>query len=222
MSRRERPRAKDERRRARAHAAPAPRARRRMPRGAFVTVIVLLIIAGAFAAFRLAPRPSPGARDLVADSLAAMDPRQALGRGVELGREGRHVESLPYFRRAAEAGAGWVGHWNYAAAMNNAAFEVWSRHGVAAPASRSAIERLALMRAALAEVQAAEQQAPDRRTLAMLELVRGRTLQLWGFPLDALEIFRAAVAIDSSSARARQMEADCLASLRGTPSSSAP
>jgi hypothetical protein len=151
------------------------------------------------------------------DEAATMDARTAAGRGVELGQGGRHVASLPYFRRAAELGTGWVGHWNYAAALNNAAFEVWSRHGVASPASRSAVERLELVRSALAEVEAAEHEAPDARTHAMMELVRGNTLEMWGFPVDALEAYRSARSIDPEYPAARRSEAQCIAALRGEP-----
>ena len=190
------------------------RAAQRVPGAWLVVSTALLMVAGAVIAIRLVQRDRSSGGVAAADSLATMDPQQALGRGVELGRHGRHSDSLPYFRRAAEAG-GWTAHWNYAAAMNNATFEVWSRHGVLAPASRSSIERLALMREALDEVRVAERRAPDRRTVAVLELVRGRTLMLWGFPLDALEVYRGALAIDSTSATTRRMIAECEASLRG-------
>ena len=51
----------------------------------------------------------------------------------------------------------------------------------------------------------------------MLELVRGQTMELWGFPLDALDLYRRAARIDSSSATARRREADCRARLWGEP-----
>ena len=136
---------------------------------------------------------------------------------VALGRQQRHFESLPYFRRAAAGSAGWLAHWNFAAALNNAAIEVGSRNGLAVPASRAAIERIDLTRRALAEIALAEREAPDRRTVAMLELVRGQTMELWGFPLDALDLYRRAARIDSSSATARRREADCRARLWGEP-----
>jgi hypothetical protein len=68
---------------------------------------------------------------------------------------------------------------------------------------------------ALGEVMLAEFAAPDARTLAMLQLVRGRTLAWWGFPNEALAEYRAARASAPRSARAMEAEAACLAGLRG-------
>ena len=193
-------------------------ARARRWRGAAALVAALAAVAlGGYAAARFALRSNAKRAAPPADSLAAMDPIQALNRGVALGRQQRHFESLPYFRRAAAGSAGWLAHWNFAAALNNAAIEVGSRNGLAVPASRAAIERIDLTRRALAEIALAEREAPDRRTVAMLELVRGQTMELWGFPVDALDLYRRAARIDSSSATARRREADCRARLWGEP-----
>src|SRR5206468_313657 len=79
--------------------------------------------------------PSHPATRAPADPAASLDLQAALARALELGRRGRHVASLPYFRRVADLTPGWIGLWDYAAAMNNASVEVWNRHGVLAPAS---------------------------------------------------------------------------------------
>ena len=70
---------------------------------------------------------------------------------------------------------------------------------------------------ALAKSFASAYLSGKTRTVAMLELVRGQTMELWGFPLDALDLYRRAARIDSSSATARRREADCRARLWGEP-----
>jgi hypothetical protein len=184
---------------------------------AWTWVLAGIAIAGvvAVAWMRLGPGSGAHAPETGADSVAAMPPEMAFERAAKLTQEKRYVESVPYFRRVAEVSDGWIQHWNYATALNNAAFEVASRHGVTAPASRSAIERLELTRAALDEIAIAERRAPNRRTIVMMEVARGRRLELWGFPLDALEIYRAAATLDPSATTVQKVEAACLARLRG-------
>jgi hypothetical protein len=172
--------------------------------GALVAIAVIVIVV----VTRRHPPPAPPA-----DGTATMEPQQALERGIQIAQGGAYTQSLPYFRRALDAG-GWNVHWNYAAVLNNASIELRRPFGLVVPASRSAIERVALVREALDEVAAAERQVPDARARARLRVVRGRTLELWGFPVEALGAYREALAMDPTCEPARSVEAAIIASLR--------
>ena len=157
------------------------------------------------------PRPQPVAQAAEHPELQ-LEPRAALLRAIELNGAGLQRESLPYFRRAAAVGSGWLVHWNYSAALNNLSVAS-SRDGDATQASRSSVERVELGCAAMAELRLAEQQAPDAHIHAMLQLVRGQTLEWWGLRAEALEAYREALANEPGWARVRAAEAACRASL---------
>ena len=93
-----------------------------------IALVAAAMLAGVFAWRAWLGRPVAPAVDAAAEA-GRLEPAQAAARALELGRAGRHVESLPWFRRAAEGG-GWAEHWNYGAALNNASLEVWTRSGV--------------------------------------------------------------------------------------------
>lgn len=133
-----------------------------------------------------------------------------------LGSRGRHLESLPYFRHAL-AGIRqdfWAIHRNYAAALNNAALEVRALRGTGASTSRASFERIAMLREAQRELELAERLAPDPRIRAALLDARGGNLELWGFPWDALQNYRAALAVDPASAAIRAHAEGCAARLK--------
>jgi tetratricopeptide (TPR) repeat protein len=192
-------------------ASPARATSRRGPLG--LALLAAVILGGQFAWRAWHGRPAAVPADAVAEA-ARHEPAEAATRALELGRAGRHVESLPWFRRAAEGG-GWAEHWNYGAALNNASLEVWSRSGVVTSATRSAIERLELVRGALAELELADRAAPDDASRARVAIARAQVLERWGFPVEALAAWRRARDLDPGSPLASRGEAECLAALRG-------
>jgi len=206
---------KRERRRGRERGAAGSAARRaaRSRRAWLVPAIAGVIVLGTWLAVAVPRRP--GRAPAPADPAASLDPQSALVRGVELDRAGDATRSIPYFRRAAETGSGWLVHWDYAAALNNASIQVRTWHGITLPASRSSIERGELVRHALDEVAEAERQLPDIRVRARMRVKRGLTLELWGFPIEALTAYHDALAMDPDCESAKKAEAKVLAELRG-------
>ena len=116
--------------------------------------------------------------------------------GLRLAREDKPLAAIPYFRevirqdpRSSHA------HENLASALGNGAQEARRHLGKTDNAVRSSVERIEMMRESLAETVAAERLATTQadRVLALME--RGRALETWGFPLDALVRFRRALEI---------------------------
>ena len=198
-------------------ASPTRARSRRGPLGVALFVAVMLAGVIAWRAWFGRPVAPPG--DATAEA-GRLEPAQAATRALELGRAGRHVESLPWFRRAAEAG-GWAEHWNYGAALNNASLEVWTRSGVVTSATRSAIERLELVRGALGELELADRVAPDDASRALVAIARAQVLERWGFPIEALAAWHHARELDPGSSLADRGEAECVAALRGERAGSA-
>jgi hypothetical protein len=153
-----------------------------------------LIAAGAawvWAAFR--PKPAPPA----SHPADALDPRAAFLQGGQLGKAGRHAESIPYFRRASVGISGmWEGRFNLAAALINAALEVELRLGKPDPALRSSYERVQTVFEGMGEARQAMQLARDGRMRAYTAYEDAQLLQAWGFPWDALATARAAESYD--------------------------
>jgi hypothetical protein len=137
-----------------------------------------------------------------ADSIARMSAAEAFHRGGELALRARHLESLPYLRRAAhDAGATAGMHYAYSLELHNVAYAGRSRGGMVA---RSSAERVAVVMESLHEAELAESHAPTPHLRALVADQRGRTLLISGFPLDALREFERALAMDTSFATARQ------------------
>jgi len=142
-----------------------------------------------------------------ADPAAGLDPRRAYEIGIGLGQAKRFMESVPYFRRAAEApgGSAWQVRHDYSSALHNATLEsrLVGRHGLRL--ARSSVERVAMMRESLRQLDLAAADASAARDRAFLEVIRGNTLATWGFPLDALACYQRALALDPTM-RAVPME----------------
>lgn len=157
-------------------------------------VTALLVIAVAIAAswtwsLRGPRNPEP---DVVAPA-AALDPHTAFLQGGRLGTEGRHVESIPYFRRAlADMGEVWEGRINLAAALINSGLEVKTRLGRVDPALRSSYERVEAVRDGMREAHHALRVARDAHSRAYTAYQDAQLLQSWGFQWDALVAARAA------------------------------
>ena len=174
-------------------------------------VVVLLAGAAWWGRVELGARASrrgPAAED----SIARLSPQVAFQRGAELAKLGRHLESLPFLRRAAEdaSGANWQVHYGYSLELHNAAFEGRQRGSVGGRAERSSAERVAVVHESLRQGAIAESLAPTPRLRAFLADERGRTLLLWGFPVDALREYEHALAIDPTFDRAREDVQVCL------------
>lgn len=193
-------------RRAAATARGAPRARGTLPGTARLGLAVLVLGAIAVTLGILRARPwrhepaRPGASaPSVPDSIARLDPDRAYERAVRLVNGRRPLESLPYFRHAlSHPGEPMLAHLDYATGLHDAALQSNSRFGWLGFATRSSIERLALMREALAQLDAAERLAATPAERARVHATRAHQFLIWGLPWEALVEFRRAQESDPS------------------------
>jgi hypothetical protein len=150
-----------------------------------------VVVAGALAGRMVLRRP-PGApeQDHPAMGLA---PAEAYARALELGREGHHFESLPYFRRAlAGVRRDFADiHVNHATALSNATVEF--RGGpLPVPATRSSDQRVAFAQEALRELAALETSGLSAGDRARIDVRIAEVLDRWGFVSEALRLYRRA------------------------------
>ncbi|MBI1795722.1 MAG: hypothetical protein HYR74_01590, partial [Candidatus Eisenbacteria bacterium] len=184
--------------------APAPQtATAAGRRGPWLWIAAALVAAAAIAAALFVTRARPPAADAGdADDrrLAGLPQTAAYDSALLLSRSGRHVESLPYYRRALNGRLDltWVAHFNYGSALSNVGLQITDRYGVPTPVTRSSVERVALMRAALAQIDTAERLAAQPAERAMIIRSRAERLQIWGLPWDAFIQFRNAEWADST------------------------
>jgi hypothetical protein len=157
--------------------------------------IAVVLLAAALLLWRgpLSRRPAAGA-----DGPGRQDPRAAFAAGARLAGAGRHVESVPFFRRAAEGRETWESRFNLASALGNAALEVRLRSGREQPVMRSSLERVRAVDESQAEGARALELAPDAHARALTLFTRAQQYWAWGFPIDALELARAAREADPS------------------------
>ncbi len=131
------------------------------------------------------------------DPAAGLSRPQAYARAVALHRGGHVLESLPYYLHLVEALPDvWQTHFDYGAALWDAALETRRHRDLAPPATRASDERLALVRQALDELDQAERLAPRPHDRAVVMLERAHRLMNWGFGWDALLELRRAQAAD--------------------------
>jgi tetratricopeptide (TPR) repeat protein len=183
MARKRKPRAKTRR-------TPSRGSRRG---GRFWTLVVLLAAALAgLAWWRLLAVRVPEQRM----GGLGVDRETANRTALALGRQGRHQESIPYFREVVrqDPGSG-IAHENLGSALGNGAQQVRTHLGKTDNANRSSVERIAMLKETIAETERARQLArtDPQRVYSLLE--QGRTLYTWGFPIDALDRMRAAYEI---------------------------
>jgi tetratricopeptide (TPR) repeat protein len=115
---------------------------------------------------------------------------------LALGRQGRHQESIPYFREVVrEDPRSGIAHENLASALGNGAQQVRTHLGKTDNANRSSVERIAMLKETIAETESARQLARTDQERVYYLLEQGRTLYTWGFPIDALDRMRAAYEI---------------------------
>ena len=132
-----------------------------------------------------------------------MDASAAFAAGTSLGKEGRHLEALPFFERVvALAPDVPQGRINLASALGNAAFEVRVHLGKAEPVMRSSYDRILATHESLVELDRAEQQVSSIHDRTFVRTERGRALESWGFPIDALAQYRQAESADPTGFRA--------------------
>jgi len=161
--------------------------------------LAAIVIAGVLLVRFVGDQRLASSRRVSPDTLATLDPTEAYRRAVELVKQHRAFESLPYFRRARAGRAGdWRLHVNYSGALHDATLESKGAYGIAVPVTRNCLERVALQREALAEFDEAEKLAPGPRERALVTALRGQRLATWGFALEARAEFVRAAALDPS------------------------
>jgi tetratricopeptide (TPR) repeat protein len=154
---------------------------------------LLLLAAGAGWLLRPRPEAPPPPPVHPAERLSAAE---ATYHGLLLARAGRALAAIPYFRSAlALSPASWSAHVNYAAALGNGAQEARLHLGREEIATRGSVERVAMVVESLQETEAAERLAAAPADRATVLGERARVLYTWGFPLDALAVYRAAAAL---------------------------
>lgn len=140
-----------------------------------------------------------------ADSLAQMSTVESWRRGAWVALQDRHVESLPYLRRAAsDPQAPYEVHLGLSMELHNASYAGRVRGAIAGHATRSSAERVAVVMESLRESAIAESLAPTPHLRAYIADQRGRTLLVWGFPVDAATEYRHALAVDPTYIQASQ------------------
>ena len=123
-------------------------------------------------------------------------PQRDFARAVTLQGQGRHLESVAFFRSAAEADPENGGlHLELAKALHNASIQMdFSGHGVRYVVARSQ-DRAQLRHQALAEVQRAVELAPDAGARAFALYTRARLLDQSGDVAGALVCLDSALAL---------------------------
>lgn len=192
------------RRRPRAAPRAAGRAAPGSPARTGRVALGLAVLAGVVALswFALRGRPAPP-RDPIADMPAGA----AFQMGARLASEGRHVESSAYFRRAADAAPSWESRFNLASSLRNAALEVRVRAGREQPVMRSSAERVRAVGEATRESARAMELARDAHSRALTLYSEAQNQWTWGFAGDALELARAARALDPAWGPPARLEA---------------
>jgi tetratricopeptide (TPR) repeat protein len=156
-----------------------------------------LVLLG-FVSLRVWPRRRPAERAAhPADRLGA---DAAYGIGLTLGRDGHHLAALEYFGSAArQAPDWWAARQSYASALYNGAQEARVHLGKEEPATRSSVERIAMVNASMRESRGADSLAQQPGDHALIAFQNGQTLHTFGLVDDALVEFRRAAALDPSS-----------------------
>ena len=190
-----------------AMASRAPRPRGALPRMARLGLAVLLlgVLAVTLGILRARPWRHEPARPVatapsVPDSIARLGPDEAFARAVRLVNDRRPAESLPYFQHAlSHPGEPALAHMDYSTALHNAAIESRVHLGLPRPATRSSIERVALMRQSLAQLEEAQRLAATPAHRALVRATFAHHFVTWGMPWEALLEFREAQRLVPSS-----------------------
>jgi hypothetical protein len=129
----------------------------------------------------VAPLPAITA-DAAADSIASL-----------LARE-RPLEAIPYVRQVGAQMPAPDPDFllQFASILSNATLELRELQGLRFPATRSTVERVALMREALARLDQAEGIARSSEQRRDIVVTRARMLSVWGFQREAYAEYRTA------------------------------
>ena len=163
----------------------APESGRRAGRLLVRGIVALLLLA---AVYLLARHPWAGGPP--SDPLARLATTALAERADALERQGHYLASVPYIRRLLRAGPPSYAQASRASTtLNNAAIEVREKDGHVMPASRSSVERVALIRESLEWSRRAEEMAPspDYRTVEIG--AHAEQLSSWGFHREAFGEF---------------------------------
>jgi hypothetical protein len=155
------------------------------------------------------------------EPLASMNARAALRAAVSLGRAGRHLASLPYYRHALRTTRDdfWELHFNFGSALYNATLQLEPRSGLPMSVVRSSWERAALMREAIQQFGAAEALARDPAAIAFVRTSRAHMFWLWGFPWETFAAYREAQFANPAD-RSLAVQADRFMDLLRSPAAS--
>jgi hypothetical protein len=133
------------------------------------------------------------------DSIKRLGPDEAYQRATALLNAGHSDSSLPYFRHALGVpGEPAVAHVDYSTALHNVSLMGRSRLGLKELATRSSLERVALMRESLSQLAGAERTAATPSDRALVHATRAHHLLIWGMPWEALVEFRKAQSYEPS------------------------
>lgn len=159
-------------------------------------VVIAAAIAAIFLRSQLAPTGPPASAPPAANPVDAMDGAAAYREGARLYAAGRFTEAALYFRRlgVVTPSAPREYHIQFVEVLYRAAQQ--RRADFAQPATRSSIERIALLREALEHLDRAQQLSVTPREVAEVHATRASLLRVWGFPWDGLRELRAAAAAD--------------------------
>jgi hypothetical protein len=179
---------------------PAAR-RKRAGRGMWIaTLIAIIVLSAAVAWWKLRPRShSP------VDPLAGVSPDAAADSITSSVDHGRMLEAIPYVRKIESQmpapDPDFLGQ--FARILTNATIQKRDLHGLTIPATRSAVERVALVREALARLDVAERIARTNQDRSAIVVARARILSVWGFQREAYAQYRRANAFAPLDHRAR-------------------
>lgn len=124
--------------------------------------------------------------------------------GLRLAGGGDHLGALPYFREVVRQDpTSSYAHQNLASGLGNGAQQARAHLGRVDNAVRASVERIAMMKESIAETQLAERFAANDQERAQALFERGRALETWGFPIDALGFYRGAAGIAPGRADVR-------------------
>jgi len=193
----------------RAPRRPGPRGRPRtaLPvRGLFALALTLAVVAAGFLFMRSRGHRGPGAHGgsaaVLPDSIARLGPDSAYRRGARLWNAGRADRSLAYFRHALTfPGAPAMAHLEYSSGLHFAATQNRTLFSYMGMATRSSVERIALMRESLEQLDLAERMAATPAERAQVHDMRADRYVAWGMPLDALAELHAAQTDDPAGDR---------------------
>jgi tetratricopeptide (TPR) repeat protein len=172
----------------------APRAR---PRPWWLLPLVGLLVVSVFL-LRVWPRRRPV--EATRSPAERLNAEEAYKTAITLGRDGHHLEALPFFESAVRQAPGsWTAHQSYASALYNSALETRLHLGKAEPITRSSVERITLVRSSMVQSGAADSMTAGARDRAFIAFQRGQMFVTFGLVDNAVDEFRRAIVMDPTN-----------------------